>query len=158
MRADQLRDLLALGLEPDKFHAVVAIMSRRSANAIRVERCKNKKAEAFPETFPGNVSEGHVLKSAVVLPFKEESKKERKITAPRGTRLPEGWEPSEETCEWARQETGWDDHTLSRHLDEFCDYWHSVAGAKATKLDWNKTFRNRIRDLVERKGYGVQKR
>ena len=29
--------------------------------------------------------------------------------------------------------------------ESFADYWQSLPGAKAVKLDWEKTWRNRIR-------------
>jgi len=32
----------------------------------------------------------------------------------------------------------------------FCDYWVSLPGVKATKLDWDATWRNRCRDLALR--------
>jgi hypothetical protein len=38
-----------------------------------------------------------------------------------------------------------DDVTL-----RFCNFWHSKAGASATKLDWDKTFQNWV--LSENQG------
>ena len=57
-----------------------------------------------------------------------------------GTRLPEDWKPSSALLDFmkARQpDLDPDDVTL-----RFCNFWHSKAGASATKLDWDKTFQN----------------
>jgi hypothetical protein len=63
----------------------------------------------------------------------------------RGTRLPEGWQPSELLRAWASKEHPGVD--VPRALDEFRDYWEALPGSRACKLDWEKTFKNRIRDL-----------
>jgi hypothetical protein len=34
--------------------------------------------------------------------------------------------------------------------DEFRDYWLARAGKDATKIDWSKTWKNRMRDREER--------
>lgn len=63
----------------------------------------------------------------------------------RGTRIAADWEPSEKTVEWCHQQ-GVD---AAAHVDEFRDYWVAVSGAKGCKLDWDATFKNRIRQLIE---------
>jgi hypothetical protein len=66
--------------------------------------------------------------------------------ADRGTRLAIDWQPSADTIAWAENfDEGVD--ALSA-VDEFRDYWCAVVGPKALKLDWEGTFRNRIRELV----------
>lgn len=64
----------------------------------------------------------------------------------RGTRLPDGWQPSAETQAWARAR-GLDP---LGPLEEFADFWRGVPGARGTKLDWDATYRNRLRQLAER--------
>jgi hypothetical protein len=57
-----------------------------------------------------------------------------------GTRLPEDWKPSSALLDFMkarRPDLDPDDVTL-----RFCNFWHSKAGASATKLDWDKTFQN----------------
>lgn len=70
-----------------------------------------------------------------------------KTKATRGTRLPAGWTPSSSTLAWAKREGIVDP---LGPIDEFRDYWRSVAGAKGTKLDWDAVYRNRLRELVDR--------
>ncbi len=38
---------------------------------------------------------------------------------------------------------------LEAVLEEFRDHWTGVAGDKGSKLTWDGTFRNRVRDLVK---------
>lgn len=62
----------------------------------------------------------------------------------RGTKLPEGWEPSEEIKAWARQERP--DLDMDRTLAAFRDYWRAQPGTKGRKADWPATFRNWVRN------------
>ena len=66
--------------------------------------------------------------------------------ADRGTRLPEDWQLSDEDRAFAI-DLGLDPDL---GLEEFRDYWTSVPGARARKLDWSRTFRNRCRELGRR--------
>lgn len=66
----------------------------------------------------------------------------KRAAAPRGTRLPEGWAPSEDLIEWARREApaaGPRDH------EDFVDYWTAATGARAAKADWPATWRRWMR-------------
>lgn len=69
---------------------------------------------------------------------------------PRGTRLPEDWEPTDEMRSYA----------LSLNLnptdvgENFRDYWISAAGAKARKADWLATWRSWCRREAERRQSG----
>lgn len=66
----------------------------------------------------------------------------------RGHRLPDDWAPDDDLKALAAG-LGLD---VGRVLAEFRDYWRAVPGAKGRKLDWPATFRNRCRELAERKG------
>jgi len=66
----------------------------------------------------------------------------------RGARLPDGWEPSEAVREWARSE--FPAVSLANVLPEFVDYWQSIPGQRGCKLDWDATFRNRVREVAAR--------
>lgn len=61
----------------------------------------------------------------------------------RGTRLTDDWQLTPELRAFA-VDLGLDpDETRA----EFVDYWTSVPGSRGLKLDWNKTFKNRCREL-----------
>lgn len=56
----------------------------------------------------------------------------------RASRLPDDWVLNREREGVAKAE-GLD---AQRTYAKFCDYWRSVSGSKATKLDWNAVWRN----------------
>jgi hypothetical protein len=60
----------------------------------------------------------------------------------RGSRIPEGWEPSPAGIEFARK-SGLDPVVT---LAEFRDYWTAASGQKASKLDWEATWRTWCRN------------
>lgn len=63
----------------------------------------------------------------------------------RGTRLPRDWVLPVEYVEWALSQQ-WPEHVIRAEADKFRDYWHSVAGQKGVKLDWQATWRNWMRN------------
>ena len=69
----------------------------------------------------------------------------------RGTRLPDDWRPTR--CEAnSAVEDGHPLDWLDTQLASFCDYWHAKAGAQATKLDWDATWRNWLRRANDQPG------
>lgn len=66
-------------------------------------------------------------------------------TPRRGTRLPNDWVLPGEWGRWAIQETGLPRERILMEAATFADYWQALPGAKAVKLDWEKTWRNGIR-------------
>lgn len=59
----------------------------------------------------------------------------------KGHRLPDGWVPSQEGVNLALS-LNVDPET---ELQNFRDYWLALPGAKANKLDWNRTWNNWVR-------------
>jgi len=64
-------------------------------------------------------------------------------TATRGSRLPNNWKPDSDLAAWSKTERP--DLDLRKVLEEFRDYWGSLAGSRATKVDWDGTWRNWVR-------------
>lgn len=64
----------------------------------------------------------------------------------KASRLPDHWKPSDKLIEWVIEKQKEKKITLDIPdvTFEFCNYWHSKAGANATKIDWDKTFQNWI--------------
>lgn len=87
------------------------------------------------------VSEGKEVKGIVIAPART------------GTRLPLDFEP-DESCKRVARELNYTNGQWKACLTEFRDYWAGVPGAKGRKLDWQATFRNRLRNFIERKPYG----
>lgn len=67
----------------------------------------------------------------------------------RGCRVPEPFPITEDMRAWALVKCP---HVknVDGATEEFVDYWRGVAGRAATKLDWEGTWRNRMRELEER--------
>ena len=72
----------------------------------------------------------------------------------RGTRLPEGWTPSAATLEWAKGERV---AAPLAELAEFADFWRAQPGARGVKLDWDATYRNRLRQVSARAVEGTNR-
>lgn len=70
-------------------------------------------------------------------PSKNENKKN-------GTRLPDDWALSHEQALWARNARP--DIDVTKEAEKFADFWQSKPGAGARKLDWNKTWKNWVRN------------
>ncbi len=75
----------------------------------------------------------------------QEDKRPDSGTPRRGTRLPNDWVLPGEWGRWAIQETGLPRERILLEAATFADYWQALPGAKAVKLDWEKTWRNWIR-------------
>lgn len=72
-------------------------------------------------------------------------KKERLDRAPRATRLSDDWLPTVEGAKFADLTIG--PSRTSIELQKFKDYWRAKAGRDASKLDWDATWRNWIRNV-----------
>lgn len=72
---------------------------------------------------------------------------ERAPSKKRGTRITEDWIPQQETIQKLNQEFPHIDQKLEHR--KFVDHWLAESGAKASKLDWEATYRNWIRRAAE---------
>lgn len=73
------------------------------------------------------------------------------VSSARGTRLSDSWMPSDDLLQWARVERS--DIDPVKEADAFRDYWLSQPGQKGVKTDWDRTFKNWIRNS---RGRGVR--
>lgn len=62
----------------------------------------------------------------------------------KGTRLPPDWSPDPSLLAWAKGRRP--DLDMTDVVESFRDFWLSKPGQGATKLDWNATFRNWVRN------------
>ncbi|WP_280245538.1 hypothetical protein [Nocardia abscessus] len=60
--------------------------------------------------------------------------------ARRASRLPDDWQPSPSSVEWARKFVG-SGLDLGAELEKFTNYWQSKHGRDAIKRDWDKAWR-----------------
>ncbi|MCZ4279792.1 hypothetical protein O4H49_03310 [Kiloniella laminariae] len=68
--------------------------------------------------------------------------------AGRGSRLDQDWQPSEDDQNFAR-ERGMDDELCATEALRFRNYWTSLAGRRACKLDWHRTWQNWVLRALE---------
>lgn len=82
---------------------------------------------------------------------KQESRdsRTRSPAAERGSRLPEGWQPSSDDVEFCRAQRP--DLNPVEVVERFRDYWAAQPGAKGRKANWSATWRNWVRN--ERQGH-----
>lgn len=74
-----------------------------------------------------------------------ETKREAEVKkSTRGSRLSADWVLPKEWEDWAKQERP--DLDLRSVGEQFRDYWSAKAGSGATKLDWQATWRNWVRN------------
>ncbi|WP_330168554.1 DUF1376 domain-containing protein [Bartonella grahamii] len=73
------------------------------------------------------------------------SQKAKRAQANRGCRLPADFEPD---YDFAIEE-GLPPERVKVEIAKFRDYWRSKAGANATKIDWQATWRNWVRKAVD---------
>lgn len=70
-------------------------------------------------------------------------------TKNRGSRLSDDWWITDDLVTFGVTE-GLNIKQIEREADKFKDYWQAKSGVSATKVDWNKTFKNWIRSHVDR--------
>lgn len=65
----------------------------------------------------------------------------------KGCRIPADFYPSPEMIAWTKKNAP--DLDIEARVLEFRNYWEAKTGKDATKLDWNKTYQNRILQILD---------
>ena len=74
------------------------------------------------------------------------------VRGKRGSRIALDWTARDAERQWAREE-GWREDDIDDAATRFHDYWLTRT-RDATKLDWDRTFLNRLKDLNDRRKQG----
>lgn len=82
------------------------------------------------------------------------SKPSRRTRAARGTRLPDGWQPDQALADWTRANAPAAANALE--VERFRDYWQSIPGQRAIRVNWAATWRNWARRCQEQ-AHGPQR-
>lgn len=86
--------------------------------------------------------------------LKEENTGNARAKQKRGTRISDDFVPNE-TCAAIARGFGYSQSEYQTAIDEFLDYWRGIPAGRGVKLDWQATFRNRLRQLgPPRRGHG----
>ena len=118
---------------PNQFRTSTEISSQREDGGGRREDGGGKREE---------VNRKEEKEGSLRSPSKKKSPPEK-----RACRLPVDWSPSDSACEFAKDQVG---DRWRIELEKFRDYWIGKSGKDATKLDWDATWRNWIRNSHEK--------
>lgn len=115
-------------------------------NALRQRRYRQTKAEVTALRNGKSVTVTQADAEAYTDKVKVFSPQAGKLKA---YRIPENFSVTLEHVQWAKQNHMPDPHG---HIGAFVDFWTAKPGRDGTKLDWDATFRNWIRNSVARNG------
>jgi hypothetical protein len=126
------------------------VESNRKAERDRKAEYRRRRQESTGSG-PGGVPPGQVRDSGVPRP--DPTRPDHKTptesgAAKRGTRLPDGWTPSESLLAAAREYAP--SVNLESETANFCDWWRAKAGSGGVKLDWDATWRTWMRRSHDR--------
>ena len=102
-------------------------------------------ADAAPATT--NISKPQSQESLEASKPSKPSKPSKRTRAARGTRIPDGWQPDQDLVDWTRANAPAAANALE--VDRFRDYWQSLSGQRAIRVDWAATWRNWARKCQE---------
>jgi len=130
-------------------------LSVKRADAARIGAEKRAKAKQVPASAEQVLSNSEQTAAGIGIgkEIRKEEPKSISTPAARGTRLTDSWQPSADLLAWARLERT--DIDPVKESDNFRDYWIAQPGAKGVKADWDRTFKNWIRNARGRGGSGV---
>lgn len=124
----------------------------RASRKQRKPRDSGEETEVFRRTSPNSSESVRNPDPTRPDPVSKDTEGEASQAPPapkkRGSRIPEGWLPSNELIQAMRQECPNVDQQMEHR--KFVDYWTAQPGAKGSKLDWNATYRNWIRRANEK--------
>lgn len=152
---------IAIAVEAIEVSGLIA--PTKSKAAMRTERWRERKAAEASQT----VTERHETSQTVtplvppslpptppnITPLNPPTTDESATAGPkakRGSRLPDDWEPDDADRAFAAAR-GLNPEEIDRGAFEFRNYWTSRAGREACKLNWSRTWQNRVGELADRK-------
>jgi hypothetical protein len=120
----------------------------RSTDAERAWRYRQRKRDERDATVT-NVTE----RDDAVSPLRENQtplppETLRVSTPSRGKRLPDDWCPTENLLSWAKTEVPGVDVRFEN--EAFADHFRAQPGARGTKVNWNSTWKNWMREAMRR--------
>ena len=91
------------------------------------------------------ISEGNTPPPPPLSSLRSDKNDDEGAKARIGTRLSDDWQPLSLPQNLESCVDGWPPGAYEREVQDFKDYWTALPGTKARKLDWDKTWHNRIR-------------
>lgn len=109
----------------------------------RWKKTKSSDADAMPEAMP------EACRDDAPTPTPTPTKKKAPSSPKKGSRLPDDFKPDQA---WVKGRSILSREQLQREFEKFKNYWQSESGQKASKLDWEKAWRNWVIKAEERGG------
>ena len=75
------------------------------------------------------------------------SKTSPRARSSRGTRIPDGWQPDQALVDWTQANAPAAANAVE--VERFRDYWQSISGQRAIRVNWAATWRNWARKCQE---------
>jgi hypothetical protein len=153
--ADTLRKLAALKLDPDQMAGVLDVLAdiqsadedRKAKQRERVQRHRAKHNSNVTETLQECYTPPSDKEKSPTPPKEINTPPETK----RASRLPDDWVLPASWGNWALSE-GYSEATIRLEASKFSDFWQAKGGKDAKKLDWEKTWRNWMRNVPKSRG------
>lgn len=122
---------------------IAARRAKNSQNGKLGGRPKKTQSVTEPKTKPGTQNKAETETETDI----EGANKPPAPSKKRGSRITENWLPQTETVQKLKAEFPHIDQKLEHR--KFVDHWLAESGTKASKLDWEATYRNWIRRSAE---------
>lgn len=152
---EESRDVLAMLFGPNWTHKRIDSELLKADEIIekRKSAANARHAKSKPDAHAEQVQITCTDTGALPLTDNQDQKEEPSGSSKkRGCRLPADFVPDHE---WA-EAYGLSPSQVQTEAAKFRDYWNAKAGASAVKLDWPGTWRNWVRQAVERSPQGIR--
>lgn len=124
-----------------------AVSRKNGKNGGNPKLCKSRQNQDWDNPKDKPPDKPHIPYSRVQMKEKEEPGGSSKKKC--ASRLPDDWALPKDWGEFALSE-GLDEVSVRREAEKFRDFWHGKSGKDATKADWLATWRNWIRNGIDR--------
>jgi hypothetical protein len=144
--ADTIVELASAGFTGEQIALVAKVFQRKSEELPRNSEERKRKDRERKR----NSKHGSPPSLSPIPPITTPPPSVEKAHGKKGTRLPENWEPTEDSVQWARDECKLDNDQIKEITAEFRDYFCAAPGQRGVKLDWDRTWKNSVRRFLER--------
>ncbi|CAN5575597.1 hypothetical protein BH10PSE14_BH10PSE14_06540 [soil metagenome] len=115
------------------------VTSRDIADVVDSPPALNKETSPRP---PKEINPTPRVRTAPALP--------ERVTGQRGQRIDIDWQPGKPLPDAiGKVVAGWPPGRLDEEIAEFRDFWLADAGQRASKMDWDRTWWNRLRAIIK---------
>ena len=162
MIADAVEHMLAAGMSNEAVVAAIRAMEASEDRPLTLRQARNRRyyrrlkssesSESSNKTEATSKEAPHTPQEIYNIYTPLEAKASISPKPKKGTRLPENWHPSEALWSFGETELGLPPDLLRFETSAFRDFFWS--SPKGVKVDWDRTWKNWMREAVRRRGKG----